>query len=129
MKTTEIMFQGVLDYAKEYKKYEGKTKEEIDQEVEAMKQRSMPSLTELRELIYEVREQVDHIYAPLFVVQATNDNVVDPDSANVIYNATQSTKKQIKWYEQSGHVITLGPEKEQLHEDVFEFLESLNWNV
>ena len=39
------------------------------------------------------------------------------------------TEKQIKWYEKSGHVITLGPEKEQLHEDIFEFLESLDWNV
>ena len=28
-----------------------------------------------------------------------------------------------------GHVITLGPEKEQLHEDIYEFLESLDWNV
>ena len=28
-----------------------------------------------------------------------------------------------------GHVITLGPEKEQLHEDILNFLESLDWNV
>ena len=30
----------------------------------------MPSLADLRALIYDVRDHVDHIYAPLFVVQA-----------------------------------------------------------
>ena len=39
----------------------------------------------------------------------------------------ESDDKQLKWYEKSGHVITLGPEKDQLHEDIFEFLESLDW--
>ena len=57
------------------------------------------------------------------------DEVIDPDSANVIYDNAESDEKQIEWYEKSGHVITLGPEKEQLHEDIFEFLESLDWNV
>ena len=32
-------------------------------------EQSMPSLEELRSLIYDVREHIDHIYAPLFVVQ------------------------------------------------------------
>ena len=97
--------------------------------MEALQQQSMPSLADLRELIYDVRDHVDHIYAPLFVTQGSLDNVIEPDSANVIYENAESDEKQIKWYEQSGHVITLGPEKEQLHEDIFEFLESLDWNV
>ena len=59
----------------------------------------------------------------------SHDDVIDTDSANVIYDNAESEDKQIKWYEKSGHVITLGPEKEQLHEDIFEFLESLDWTV
>jgi len=129
MRTTDIMYEGVLEYAAEYKKHEGKDAETIKQEVEALRGQSMPSLSELRELIYDVRENVDHIYAPIFVTQGSLDKVIDPDSANVIYDNAQSSEKQKKWYEQSGHVITLGPEKEQLHEDVYAFLESLDWNV
>ena len=129
MRTTDIMYEGVLEYAGEYKKYEGKDQGTIEQEVAALRRQTMPSLSELRELIYEVRENVDHIYAPLFVVQGSLDDVIDPESANVIYDNTQSVKKAQKWYEKSGHVVTLGPEKEQLHEDVFEFLESLDWDV
>lgn len=129
MKTTDLMYEGVLKYAREYKKYEGKSEVEIEKEVEALQQQSMPSLADLRKLVEDVRNHVDHIYAPLFVVQATQDQVIDVDSANVIYNEAESEDKQLKWYEESGHVITLGPEKGQLHEDILEFLESLDWTV
>ena len=123
------MYEGVLSYAREYKKYEGKDEQQIEKDMEVLQQQSMPSLADLRALIYDVREHIDHIYAPLFVTQGSLDEVIDPDSANVIYDNTESDDKQLKWYEQSGHVITLGPEKVQLHEDIFEFLESLDWHV
>jgi len=128
MRTTDLMYEGVLKYAREYKKFEGKGEEEIERDIEALRVQNMPSLEELRSLVYDVRDHIDHIYAPLFVVQATDDDVIDTDSANVIHNNTESDIKHIKWYEQSGHVITLGPEKVQLHEDILKFLESLDWN-
>jgi carboxylesterase len=129
MKTTDLMYEGVLKYAREYKKYEGKSKEEIEKDVTALGQQSMPSLKDLRDLVYDVRDHIDHIYAPLFVVQGSLDDVIDPNSANVIYDNVESDEKRMEWYEKSGHVITLGHEKEQLHEDILEFLESLSWNV
>ena len=58
------------------------------------------------------------IYAPTFVVQGRQDDVINTDSANIIYNEAESFVKEIKWYEESGHVITLDKEKEQLHEDI-----------
>ena len=128
MRTTDIMYEGVLKYAREYKKFEGKDEKDIDREIEALRAQNMPSLEELRALVYDVRNHIDHIYAPLFVVQATHDDVIDTDSANVIYDNAESEKKHIKWYEESGHVITLGPEKVTLHEDILKFLESLDWN-
>lgn len=129
LKTTDLMYEGVLKYAGEYKKYEGKEQAQIDEEVEALRGKTMPSLSDLQALVQEVRENVDHVYAPLFVVQGAKDSVIDPKSANIIYESAQSIEKELKWYEKSGHVITLGPEKEQLHEDVLAFLESLDWNV
>ncbi len=93
MKTTDLMYEGVLKYAREYKKYEGKSDEEIEREVEALREQTMPSLEDLRALVYDVRDHIDHIYAPLFVVQGTHDDVIDPDSANVIYDNTESDRK------------------------------------
>lgn len=129
MKTTDLMFEGVLKYAADYKKYEGKSAEDIEKEVDALRNRSMHSLPALRSLVYDTRDELELVEAPLFVVQSRKDEVIDTDSANVIFEETNSAKKEIKWFENSSHVITLGPEKEQLHEDVYQFLESLDWNV
>ena len=129
MKTTEVMFEGVINYAKEYKKYEGKTAEQIEEEIEAIRRTPMETLAELREFVYQVRDNVDHIYAPLLVTQGKKDKVIDINSANYIYEQAESLEKELKWYEEAGHVITLSSEKEQLHEDILIFLESLDWNV
>lgn len=129
MKTTDLMYEGVLKYAREYKNYEGKNDELIEEEMKAFQEQPMESLADLRALIGEVKEHVDHVYAPLFVAQGRLDTVINTDSANVIYENAESTVKQIKWYENSGHVITLDKEKKQLYEDIYTFFESLDWSV
>jgi carboxylesterase len=122
------LYEGVLKYAREYKKYEGKDPEVIEEEMEKFQETPMESLTDLRNLIADVKSHVDLVYAPLFVVQGSLDDVINPDSANIIYEQAESFDKKIKWYEKSGHVITLDQEKEQLHQDVLAFLDSLDWS-
>jgi carboxylesterase len=129
IKSEETMHNGVVDYARQYKRFEGKNQEQIDQEIEEFKKTPMRTLNALQNLISEVRENVDMIYAPTFVVQARHDEMINTDSANIIYNQVESDLKQIKWYEESTHVITLGKEKEQLHEDIYRFLETLDWTI
>jgi carboxylesterase len=128
IKSEEIMYQGILDYAVEYKKHEGKDPEKIDEEMKDFKKMPMKTLKALQSLIEDVRNHVDLVYAPTFVVQARKDQMINPDSANIIYNGVESHLKDLKWYEQSGHVITLDKEREQLHQDVYAFLEKLDWN-
>jgi carboxylesterase len=127
MKSEEVMYKGVLAYAKEYKKLEGKTDEVIEMEMNEFEKTPMKTLTALRELIADVRNNVDMVYAPIFVVQARHDRMINTESANIIYNEVESIQKDIKWYEESGHVITFDKERDQLHEDVYAFLEGLNW--
>lgn len=127
IKSEKIMYRGVLEYAREFKKREGKTAEQIEKEMDAFK--PMNTLKALQDLIADVREHVDMIYAPTFVVQARHDQMINTDSANIIYNEVESDFKEIKWYEESGHVITLDKERDQLHEDVYSFLKRLDWTV
>ncbi|EJR48785.1 carboxylesterase [Bacillus cereus VD107] len=127
IKSEEIMYQGILAYAREYKKREQKSPEKIEQEMFEFKQTPMNTLKALQELIRDVRNNVDMIYAPTFVVQARHDEMINTDSANIIYNGVESTLKDIKWYEDSTHVITLDKERDVLHEDVYNFLEQLDW--
>jgi len=124
-KSIEQMNDGVLSYAREYKKREGKTEEQIQQEL--IKIAPMETLGALRQQIQSVRESLGEILVPTFVVQGRMDDVIDPDSATIIYNEVSEKRKELKWYEKSGHVITLDKEKEQLHQDVYSFLEQLDW--
>jgi carboxylesterase len=128
IKSEEVMYKGVCEYAEEYKKREQKSPEQIEQEMEEFKKTPMNTLKELQELLKSVRNSVDLVYAPTFVVQARHDEMINTDSANIIYNEVESEKKDLKWYENSTHVITLDKEKEQLHEDVYAFLEDLDWS-
>ncbi|MGG3555345.1 carboxylesterase [Peribacillus frigoritolerans] len=128
IKSEEMMFKGVLEYAREFKKYEGKTQEQIELEMDLLADKPMNTLKALQELITDVREHVDLIYAPTFVVQGRHDDVINPKSADIIIDSIESPVKKIKWYEDSGHVITLDKQKDELHEDVLEFLESLDWS-
>lgn len=127
IKSEEVMYKGILEYAREYKQREGKSAQQIEKEMEEYQQTPMKTLKALQNLIADVRQNIDMIYSPTFVVQARHDNMINTNSANIIYNEVESIVKEIKWFEQSGHVITLDKERDQLHEDVYQFLEKLDW--
>lgn len=127
IKSEETMYKGILAYAKEYKKLEGKSPEQIEAEMAEFEKTPMNTLKALQELIADVRNHVDMIYSPTFVAQAKHDHMINTDSANIIYNEVENDLKKLKWYEESGHVITLDKQRDELHEDVYQFLEQLNW--
>ncbi|MFC0525593.1 alpha/beta hydrolase [Pontibacillus salicampi] len=125
----EELKQGFRRYGTEFKQLEQKSDEVIKQELDEILSTSTSTFQELGKLINEVRQNVDMIYAPTFVVQARNDEMINTDSAQYIYEHVETEKKDMKWYEESSHIITLDKEKETLHEDIFNFLESLDWSV
>ncbi|MFT8321710.1 MAG: carboxylesterase [Bacillus sp. (in: firmicutes)] len=125
IKSEEVMYEGVLEYARNYKMRERKSEELIEQEMAQFA--PMNTLKELQQLIADVRANVDLIYAPTFVIQARNDHMINTDSANIIYQEVEGSPKEIKWYENSGHVITHDKEKETVFADFYAFLERLDW--
>ncbi|MEB8087426.1 carboxylesterase [Staphylococcus pseudoxylosus] len=126
IKTEGAMFEGVLEYARNFKKYEGKDEATIQKEMDHFK--PTDTLKELQGQIEDVRERIDEVMDPLLVIQAEQDQMINTDSANIIYNESESDDKDIKWYANSGHVITIDKEKELVFEDVYNFLESLDWS-
>ncbi|UOQ94321.1 alpha/beta fold hydrolase [Halobacillus shinanisalinarum] len=120
--------QGFQFKAKQYKQLEGKDKETIEKEVQQLLNESEGMFKQLGEFITTVHDEVDQIYTPAFVVQAEQDEMINTESASYIYEQIESDQKDIKWYKNSGHVITMDKEKEQLHEDILAFLESLDWS-
>ncbi|GGI30079.1 MULTISPECIES: alpha/beta hydrolase [Staphylococcus] len=126
IKTEGSMYEGVLEYARNFKKYEGKDETTIEREMQAFHPTS--TLRELQETIQSVRDHVEDVIEPLLVIQAEQDEMINPDSANVIYNEAASDEKHLSWYKNSGHVITIDKEKEDVFEEVYQFLESLDWS-
>ncbi|GGF31929.1 carboxylesterase [Halobacillus andaensis] len=124
----EQLTQGFRYKAKQYKQLEGKDEDTINQEVKELMDDSKDMFKQLGNFIKSVHDEVDQIYTPTFVVQAEQDEMINKESANYIYENVETDQKDIKWYKNSGHVITMDKEKEQLHEDVLEFLESLDWS-
>lgn len=118
--------KGFRTFAKEYKQLEGKDATVISEEVNQLMKNSETMFQEIAGTIAEVKNNVEMIYAPAMVVQAKNDEMINTASADFIYENVQSDMKDIKWYE-APHVITLSNAKETLHEDIYRFLESLDW--
>src|SRR5690625_5238923 len=104
-------------FAEQYKQFERKNEQQIKREVEQLMDHLRPLFNKVGSFIEEVSEMVDMIYAPTFVVQARIDQMINTESANFIFDNIATDQKQIKWYENSTHVITTDVEKDLLHED------------
>jgi esterase/lipase/1-acyl-sn-glycerol-3-phosphate acyltransferase len=77
----------------------------------------LTSVGELKKLIDLVNERLIHITDPMLIIQADNDPVVDPKSADIIYNSILSSKKEKYLVKSEKHVITL---QESINSDFFE---------
>ncbi|GAA0336468.1 carboxylesterase [Oceanobacillus oncorhynchi subsp. oncorhynchi] len=125
----EELTKGFREFSKEFKQLEQKDEAVIKEEVDTIMDNSKNLFIGVRDTVKEVKSNIDMIYTPTLVVQAEKDQMINTDSANYIYDNVESTQKEIKWYANSSHVITMDKEKDQLHEDIYAFLESLDWEV
>ncbi len=126
-KTQRALHQRVTDYAQSYKRMEGKKETCVEQEIANLDQMSIPALKDIQQLIFNTKKKIGDLKTPIFVAQGTLDDQLYHHSADFLYNTVDTTHKQLKWYEKSGHVPTLGPERQQLNEDIHEFLNTLDW--
>lgn len=124
--TTQLT-TGFEFFATQYKQFEKKEEEQIKSEITDLMHDSKPMFKDIRSFFTEMKKELDMIYAPALVTQAVQDEMINPESAKYIYNHLASTEKDIKWYENSGHVITLGQDRDILYEDIYNFLETMNW--
>lgn len=128
LKDRETMYEGVLEYARGFKKMEGKEAEVIEKEMSRFEPTDM--LDEIRDMISLVNGKLDDVFDPLFIAQSEKDEMINPDSANIIHDetSTDEDEKELKWYPESGHVLTIDVEKKELFEDLHRFMNQLDWN-
>src|SRR5690625_33337 len=111
-----------------YKQLRKKDQATIAREVELVMGKAPYTIRQLEPFLDDVRANLEKITLPTLIVQPQRDQLLGLDHAPYIYEHISSENKQLLWYEQSTHVVTVDKEKDRLHEDVFKFLESLNWS-
>ncbi|MGH8595226.1 MAG: alpha/beta hydrolase, partial [Gammaproteobacteria bacterium] len=101
-----------------------------DTEHPSINYRHMPirGLYELTRMIAEVKRSLNKVRCPALVIQGTEDHVVEPRSAEIVYGKLASTDKQLSWIESKRHGI-LFEDVGETHAIIFEFLARLEHEI
>ncbi len=67
------------------------------------------------------------IKRPIFLAQAGQDQMIDPQTVFRTAAGLSHVPYTLQWYPESGHVVTIGPERKKLEQDVCAFLDTLAW--
>lgn len=125
--STDGLFDRLYNYAKIYKSFEGKSKEEILDELETLKKTNRDSFDGVHEMTEMTCGGLQLINSPTLVLQGLLDDDIYQESASFIHERVETDEKEIIWYKESGHIITVGKEKDKVCEDVYEFLNQVEW--
>jgi carboxylesterase len=100
---------------------------DIKADVETITYDKIPvkSLSELLRMFKHLRDDLTDINAPLLIIYAKQDHVINGKSAQEIYKKVSSKNKRILGLNDSYHIITLDVEKEQVFRETLNFLKEL----
>lgn len=77
---------------------------------------------EVMKFIEQVKRCLPRVTCPIFIIHSTADDTIHPDSAQFVYDRVDSTVKEIVTLHNSGHVLTLDREWEQVAEQTYQFI-------
>ncbi|WP_342534489.1 alpha/beta fold hydrolase [Lysinibacillus sp. FSL K6-0057] len=122
-KEPEQLKQRIVDYAYNYKTIEGKSPLQITQEMEPFKSMPLDAMNAFQTFIQETMQQLDKITIPIAIYYGERDDALYTESAEMIYQHVQSSKKRKKGFENSKHLMTLGRDQEALIKEMMDFLQ------
>jgi carboxylesterase len=83
------------------------------------------SIAQLLQLFKHLRQDLTEIYAPTLIMYSSQDHVVDPQSAKIIYDTIPAKDKRILELKNSYHIISLDLEKEKVFQEIKNFIQQL----
>ena len=114
-------------YAEMILQYSSYSSEEQQMILARVPQQVRDQLLEIESIGQETATNLDTIDVPVFLAQAGRDRMIDPQTVFRTAAALSHVPYTLQWYPHSGHVVTVGPERKKLEQDVWAFLESLAW--
>lgn len=82
----------------------------------------LKSIVSLQSLIRHVEEKLPDVKTPILVVQSKHDHTVKPESGSYIFENVGSRHKEMRWFERSGHLISLDMERDEAFKVIADFL-------
>jgi carboxylesterase len=79
-------------------------------------------IVSLRQLMRLVRQELLQVRVPALVMQGENDHHVPADSARIVFEELGTAEKEIVWWPNSGHCITVDSEREAVWARAYEFI-------
>lgn len=81
------------------------------------------ALDELVRLTNATRRKLAKVHSPLLIIHSKRDQTVKPVCAEELLRlATSATPKRLHWLQESDHVITTGPEREEVYQLTADFI-------
>jgi len=84
-------------------------------------------LASLNRAIRSVSRRLGLVTCPALVMQSIHDATVDPVSAQIIKQCLSSVPVRESRWERSGHILTLGPEREAVALEITKFIGDLGY--
>lgn len=117
--------ENFLLYAKQVLERSGA--EASEEKIESYRPLVEQQLASIEKQAQTAYENLTQIKRPFFMAQAGQDEMIEADGVFRTAERLQQTAFSLNWYPKSGHVITAGPERRQLEQDVADFLATLGW--
>lgn len=118
----------VAHFTKRYYLNQGKSDDELQVFLGEHFPRPAEKLMALQQFIVTAGNNLAKINQPLYLAKGALDDQVFQQSIDLIEQSVESQIIEKKLYENSGHLITLGKEREELAEDLIRFFQSLKKN-
>lgn len=69
-----------------------------------------------------VRRELERVAVPTLIIQGRRDKIVSPAGAQEVYDRISSADKTLRWFENSGHVIVVDAECEQVWQESYDWI-------
>ena len=81
---------------------------------------------ELLKLRKRVKGSLADIKKPVLIVHSKDDKLCLPSSTQYVHDRLGSSLKVLKWLARSGHIITMGPEREEMFVQMDHFIQQMS---
>ncbi|KLU59268.1 carboxylesterase [Peptococcaceae bacterium CEB3] len=81
-------------------------------------------LDSLNKALPGVRRNLGQVRCPVLVMQSRRDKTVSPRSADILWRGLSGARTELIFWENSGHILTLGPEREAVASETARFLKN-----